>query len=277
MAKNTDPATGDLDDGTWHQPAQSEPTLPAEDMTQRKAPDPGSVDGTPAPPRDTVAGPDPTPPPFATLDGKDSPDSDAATPKLGTGGSDEKNTDPATGDLDDGTWHQPAQSEPTLPAEDMTQRKAPDPGSVDGTPAPPHDTVAGPDPTPPPFVTSGGKESTDSDGATPKPGTKGSDEWNLLPAPTIEKGHVVFGKYMLEEKIGKGGMGEVWRVENLPLQKEAALKLIDPKYAQDAKGWRRFEREARVMAKITHPNAVAVYDFRRMHSMAYIEMEFVPG
>ena len=78
---------------------------------------------------------------------------------------------------------------------------------------------------------------------------------------------MVFGKYMLEEKIGKGGMGEVWRVENLPLQKEAALKLIDPKYAQDAKGWRRFEREARVMAKITHPNAVAVYDFRRMHSI----------
>ena len=113
--------------------------------------------------------------------------------------------------------------------------------------------------------------------ATPKPGIEPSDEWDLLPAPIIEKGRVVFGKYLLEEKIGEGGMGQVWRVENIPLQRESALKLINPKYAQNEKGWRRFEREARLMAKITHPNAVAVYDFRRTHSMAYIEMEFVPG
>ena len=113
-----------------------------------------------------------------------------------------KNTDPATGDLDDSTWHQPAGSDPTLPAEDMTRRKAPDLGSVERVRRTP----------PPPFVTSGGKV-RDADEATPKPGTEGSDEWNLLPAPTIEKGHVVFGKYMLEEKIGKGGMGEAgtWR------------------------------------------------------------------
>ena len=113
--------------------------------------------------------------------------------------------------------------------------------------------------------------------ATPKPGIERSDEWDLLPAPTIEKGQVVFGKYLLEEKIGEGGMGQVWRVENIPLQREVALKLINPKYAQNEKGWRRFEREARLMAKIKHPNAVAVYDFRRTHSMGYIEMEFVPG
>jgi serine/threonine-protein kinase len=72
-------------------------------------------------------------------------------------------------------------------------------------------------------------------------------------------------------------MGQVWRVENVPLQRESALKLIKPGIAQNDKGWQRFEREARLMAKITHLNAVGVYDFRRTHSMGYIEMEFVPG
>jgi serine/threonine-protein kinase len=104
-----------------------------------------------------------------------------------------------------------------------------------------------------------------------------AEAWDHLPAPTIETGRLIFGKYRLEEKLGEGGMGQVWRVQNVPLDRESALKLIKPGIAQNDKGWRRFEREARLMAKITHPNAVAVYDFRRTHSMGYIEMEFVPG
>ena len=120
-------------------------------------------------------------------------------------------------------------------------------------------------------------DSADSDEVTPKPGSERSDEWDLLPAPKIEKGQLLFGKYLLEEKLGEGGMGQVWRVENIPLQRESALKLIRPEIAQNDKGWKRFEREARLMAKITHHNAVGVYDFRRSHSMGYIEMELVPG
>src|SRR5262249_53216732 len=118
------------------------------------------------------------------------------------------------------------------------------------------------------------------EGSSPGASTPGGDrtgEWDLLPAPTIKEGEIVFGKYLLEEKIGEGGMGEVWRVENVPLQRESALKLVKPEYAQNDKGWKRFEREARLMAKITHPHAVAIYDYRRTQSMGYIEMEFVPG
>ena len=120
-------------------------------------------------------------------------------------------------------------------------------------------------------------DSADSDEATPKPGSEPSDEWDLLPAPKIEKGQLLFGKYLLEEKLGEGGMGQVWRVENIMLQRESALKLIRPEIAQNDKGWKRFEREARLMAKITHHNAIGVYDFRRSQSMGYIEMELVPG
>ena len=117
-------------------------------------------------------------------------------------------------------------------------------------------------PTPTPFTrhdntTPASPDSADSDEVTPKPGSERSDEWDLLPAPKIEKGQVLFGKYLLEEKLGEGGMGQVWRVENVMLQRESALKLIRPEIAQNDKGWKRFEREARLMAKITHPTRSA--------------------
>jgi serine/threonine protein kinase len=104
-----------------------------------------------------------------------------------------------------------------------------------------------------------------------------SGELESLPPPSFETGQIVFGKYRLLEKIGEGGMGSVWRVWHTDLECERALKLIKPELAQNDKGWRRFQREARLMAKIDHLNAVAVYDFRRSQSVGYIEMEYVPG
>ncbi|MFO0890566.1 MAG: bifunctional serine/threonine-protein kinase/formylglycine-generating enzyme family protein [Isosphaeraceae bacterium] len=189
--------------------------------------------------------------------------------------------DPLKDDFDDDTWHQPEEGPPTIRPGDSTGPEAPDEGPPPepGVESAPH-TVAGGDTSIPPPSTSAGRDSGDSGDSgesLPRPDELLSDEWDRLPPPSIAPGQVVFGKYRLEKKLGKGGMGEVWLVENLPLQKESALKLIDPKYAQDEKGWRRFEREARVMAKITHPNAVAVHDFRRTQSMAYIEMEYVRG
>jgi serine/threonine protein kinase len=100
------------------------------------------------------------------------------------------------------------------------------------------------------------------------------DDWGNLPR---FEGGVLFDKYLLVERIGSGGTGEVWRVRHLDLDTERALKLIKPEIAQNDKGWRRFQREAVLMAKINHPNAVAVYDFDRRQSVGYIEMEFVRG
>ena len=121
------------------------------------------------------------------------------------------------------------------------------------------------------------QESEESDDGTPQPASEKSDEWNIAPPPMIAKGRDLFGKYRLLEKIGEGGMGEVWLVDNLQLDRKSALKLIKPEIAHNDKGWRRFQREARLMAKLEHPNAVVVYDFKRTHSMGYIEMEFVRG
>jgi serine/threonine-protein kinase len=191
--------------------------------------------------------------------------------------------------LDEGTWNQFAQGDlPTPPVHSPRPKDGADGSAAPPAPEAPN-TVPAAHPTPTPFPTAGGGDSAekdsgdqdsgdkDSGASTPKPSREQSDEWDLLPAPTIEMGRMIFGKYLLEEKLGEGGMGQVWRVENVPLQRESALKLIKPGIAQNDKGWRRFEREARLMAKITHPNAVGVYDFRRTHSMGYIEMELVPG
>ena len=123
-----------------------------------------------------------------------------------------------------------------------------------------------------------GEGSSDSDPHRTQPLYRdGSSEWDAVPPPDFEVGKVVFDKYRLLEKIGEGGMGEVWRVWHVSLETERALKLIKPELAHNEKGWRRFQREARLMAKINHPNAVAVYDFRRTQSVAYIEMEFIRG
>jgi serine/threonine protein kinase/formylglycine-generating enzyme required for sulfatase activity len=119
--------------------------------------------------------------------------------------------------------------------------------------------------------------SQDGSASVSKPESDRSDEWDAVPPPIIAPGRVVFGKYRLLEKIGEGGMGTVWLVDHIEFERKSALKLIKPEVAQNDKGWRRFQREARLMAKLEHPNAVIVYDFRRMHSMAYIEMEYIRG
>jgi serine/threonine-protein kinase len=109
-------------------------------------------------------------------------------------------------------------------------------------------------------------------------GSRESGDWDAVPPPLIETGQVVFGKYHLLEMIGEGGMGQVWRVRHVELDSLRALKLIKPEIAKNAEGWKRFRREARVMDRLgQHPNSVAIYDFKRVQSMAYIEMAFVRG
>ena len=126
--------------------------------------------------------------------------------------------------------------------------------------------------------TPSGGDTSESDPQRTQPHNReGSAEWDALPAPVLQIGQVAFGKYRLIEKLGEGGMGEVWRVRHRDLDVERALKLIKPELAQNDKGWRRFQREARLMAKINHPNNVAVNDFGRAQSVGYIEMEYVRG
>jgi serine/threonine-protein kinase len=89
-------------------------------------------------------------------------------------------------------------------------------------------------------------------------------------------GRVVAG-YRIEEKIGRGGMGVVYRAEHLNLRRRAAIKIIAPDLAE-ASGFReRFNREARIAAALQHPNIVTVYDAGEEDGLLYLAMQYIEG
>jgi serine/threonine-protein kinase len=86
------------------------------------------------------------------------------------------------------------------------------------------------------------------------------------------------GQYVLREKLGAGGMGEVYRAEHAFLRRPCAIKLIHPEKAGDPATLERFEREVQATATLTHPNTVQVYDYGRADDGTfYYVMEYLPG
>src|SRR5205085_4103980 len=86
------------------------------------------------------------------------------------------------------------------------------------------------------------------------------------------------GQYRLEERLGSGGMGEVYLAEHVLLRRPCAIKLIHPDFAADSRQLSRFEREVRAMAGLTHWNAVEVFDYGRTEDGTfYYVMEYLPG
>jgi serine/threonine-protein kinase len=83
--------------------------------------------------------------------------------------------------------------------------------------------------------------------------------------------------YRIEERIGRGGMGVVYRAEQLRLGRRVAFKIIAPELTQTVGFRQRFEREARVAASLHHPNVVAVYDAGDSDGLLWLAMQFVAG
>ncbi len=88
---------------------------------------------------------------------------------------------------------------------------------------------------------------------------------------------VLFNKYRLIKKLDQGGMGTVLQVEHIGLGKLRALKVINADLVDDPTLCARFEREAKILARLEHPNAVSVFDHGIFGNTAYIEMEFLEG
>jgi eukaryotic-like serine/threonine-protein kinase len=91
-------------------------------------------------------------------------------------------------------------------------------------------------------------------------------------------GRVIDGRYRIVEKIGEGGMGSVFKVEHVRMEKILALKVLRPDSALDKGILARFRQEAKTIARLSHPNTVQVFDSGELEDGSlFIAMEYLPG
>jgi len=83
--------------------------------------------------------------------------------------------------------------------------------------------------------------------------------------------------YSVVEKIGQGGMGEVYRAQDTKLRREVALKLLPIEFTDDPERMARFEREARSLAALQHPNIATIYGLENADGRTFLAMELVEG
>jgi Tol biopolymer transport system component len=85
------------------------------------------------------------------------------------------------------------------------------------------------------------------------------------------------GPYEILAPLGAGAMGEVWRARDAKLDREVALKFLPSFFAEDPERLARFEREAKVLASISHPNIAGIYGFHEHQGIRFLAMEMVAG
>ncbi|MCP4859309.1 MAG: serine/threonine protein kinase [Fuerstiella sp.] len=95
--------------------------------------------------------------------------------------------------------------------------------------------------------------------------------------PSVDRLAELFPSLQIIELIGVGGMGAVYKARQEGLDRVVAIKILPEEFGHDVKFALRFTREARTLAKLTHPNIVSVYEFGNVEDTYYFLMEYVEG
>src|SRR5687767_15126235 len=84
-------------------------------------------------------------------------------------------------------------------------------------------------------------------------------------------------QYKILDRLGEGGMGEVYRARDSRLGREVAIKVLPDRFASEKAALGRFEREARALAALSHPNILTIFDFGNEAGICYTVMELLKG
>src|SRR2546425_9551545 len=85
------------------------------------------------------------------------------------------------------------------------------------------------------------------------------------------------GHYQIHERLGEGGMGEVWRATDQRLKRDVAIKILPPAFSTNAERVRRFEREAYAVSALKHPNIITIHEIGQADDLHFIVTELVEG
>lgn len=94
---------------------------------------------------------------------------------------------------------------------------------------------------------------------------------------TIQVGQIVLGRYLVEDELGQGAMGRVFRGKHLKLTCQVAIKVLHPHLIAEGNMVERFHREAKNAARMQHPNVVSVLDYGEAGGDQVMVLEFAPG
>jgi serine/threonine protein kinase len=108
-------------------------------------------------------------------------------------------------------------------------------------------------------------------------GPAGAGEKKRFAAPTLAEVAKFFPQLKIIQVLGQGGMGAVYKTRQPALDRLVALKILPPEAGSDPDFAERFAREARALARLNHPNIVAVYEFGEAAGLHYFIMEYVDG